>query len=76
MAATAKRFNLMDKKVPVFIPPDANGTKTAFVGFNGKSYAIPVGQNVMVPAPVAYVLMASNKNARYAEAYKASLAKQ
>lgn len=46
----------------VFIPQaSANEESIVFVAVNGKSYSIPKGTNVSVPAEVAYVLNRSAK---------------
>lgn len=46
------------KYVPVFIPEDAlnEWEKAKTVTINGVVYAVPVGESVEVPAPVAEVI--------------------
>lgn len=53
----------------VFLPRISGEENTVFVGLNGRSWQIPRGQKVEVPAPVARLLEESERNARAASAY-------
>lgn len=53
----------------VFLPRISGEENTVFVGLNGRSWQIPRGRKVEVPAYVACVLEESERNARAASAY-------
>ncbi|MBE5774327.1 MAG: hypothetical protein E7337_10385 [Clostridiales bacterium] len=53
----------------VFIPRVSGEEDTVFVGLNGRSWQIPRGKKVEVPAPVAKILAESEHNARIAGEY-------
>jgi len=56
----------------VFLPRISGEENTVFVGLNGRSWQIPRGKKVEVPACVARVLDESERNARIASAYAKS----
>ena len=53
----------------VFLPRISGEEDTVFVGLNGRSWQIPRGKRVEVPAAVAAVLDEAERNARIAGAY-------
>lgn len=53
----------------VFLPRVSGEENTVFVGLNGRSWQIPRGKKVEVPACVARVLDEAENNARIAGAY-------
>ena len=69
--ATAVKANTEKnvQKVTVFLPKIAGEDTTVFVGLNGKAWQIPRGKKVEVPAAVAEILNAAERNRQQADEY-------
>lgn len=58
-----------EKMVSVYVPKIPGEDPTLFVGLNGRSWSIPRGKHVDVPADVARIVEESERNAQIADAY-------
>ena len=65
MATAPKKENM----VSVYVPKISGEDPTLFVGLNGKSWSIPRGKRVEVPADVARIVEESERNAQIADEY-------
>ena len=63
--ATAKKENM----VSVYVPKVSGEDPTMFVGLNGKSWSIPRGKRVEVPADVARIIEEAERNAQIADEF-------
>lgn len=63
--ATAKKENM----VSVYVPKISGEDPTLFVGLNGKSWSIPRGKRVEVPADVARIIEEAERNAQIADEF-------
>lgn len=55
--------------VSVYVPKISGEDPTLFVGLNGKSWSIPRGKRVEVPADVARIVEEAERNAQIADEY-------
>ena len=55
--------------VSVYVPKISGEDPTLFVGLNGKSWSIPRGKRVEVPADVARIVEESERNAQIADEF-------
>ena len=65
MATVPKKENM----VSVYVPKISGEDPTLFVGLNGKSWSIPRGKRVEVPADVARIIEEAERNARIADEF-------
>lgn len=65
MATAPKKENM----VSVYVPKISGEDPTLFVGLNGKSWSIPRGKRVEVPADVARIVEESERNAQIADEF-------
>ena len=72
MAEKKTNAKIQQETETVFLPRISGEENTVFVGVNGRSWQIPRGQKVEVPARVARVLDEADRNARIASAYAKS----
>ena len=63
--ATPKKENM----VSVYVPKISGEDPTLFVGLNGKSWSIPRGKRVEVPADVARIVEEAERNAQIADEF-------
>lgn len=65
MATVPKKENM----VSVYVPKISGEDPTLFVGLNGKSWSIPRGKRVEVPADVARIIEEAERNAQIADEF-------
>lgn len=65
MATVPKKENM----VSVYVPKVSGEDPTLFVGLNGKSWSIPRGKRVEVPADVARIIEEAERNAQIADEF-------